>query len=190
MRNQIVTMMLITSSAFAALAATPVEPLPTAYTKDGRLQFPDGYREWVYLTSGLDMTYQRMDMADHSMFDNVFVPPGAYHEFMKTGAWPDGTVLVKESRGAAEKGSINRGGKFQSGEPMDVEVHVKDTHRFAGGWAFFAFGTGHAPVPQIPVAADCYSCHREHGWVDTTFVQFYPTLSSLARQHGTAKAEH
>ncbi len=190
MRKQIIAIMLITSSALAALGATPADPSLTAYTQDGRLKFPDGYREWVYLTSGLDMTYSKMDgMADHSMFDNVFAPPGAYREFMKTGTWPDGTLLVKEARAATEKGSINQGGKFQSGEPMDVEVHVKDTRRFAGGWAFFGFGTGSAPAQQIPVAADCYSCHRNHGWVDTTFVQFYPTLLSVAKQHGTAKAE-
>jgi hypothetical protein len=158
-------------------------------TQDGALKFPDGYREWVFLTSGLDMTYQQMEGMDHSMFDNVFVRPSAYREFMKTGAWPDGTILVKEARGATEKGSINQGGIFQLGEPMDVEVHVKDTHRFAGGWAFFEFGTGRAPVAQIPAAADCYSCHRSHGLVDTTFVQFYPTLLSVAKQHGTAKAK-
>jgi len=191
MKKQIVVMLLITSSALAAPAATPADPSSTEYSQDGRLEFPDGYREWVFLTSGLDMTYQKMaGMAGHSMFDNVFVRPGAYREFMQSGTWPDGTLLVKEARGAAEKGSINRGGKFQSGAPLDVEVHVKDTHRFDGGWAFFDFGTGRAPAPQIPVAADCYSCHRDHGLVDSTFVQFYPTLLSVAKQRGTLKVEH
>ena len=32
---------------------------------------------------------------------------------------------------------------------------------------------------------DCYSCHEQHGAVDTTFVQFYPTLIELAKQKGT-----
>ncbi len=32
---------------------------------------------------------------------------------------------------------------------------------------------------------DCYSCHEQHGAVDTTFVQFYPTLLKLAEQKGT-----
>ena len=32
---------------------------------------------------------------------------------------------------------------------------------------------------------DCYSCHEQHGAVDTTFVQFYPTLINLAQQKGT-----
>ena len=83
-------------------------------------------------------------------------------EFLKTGTWPDGTVLAMEARGATQKGSINQTGKFQNEDLMGVEVHVKDTKRFQGGWAFFAFGSGKQPVAQIPVAADCYACHRDH----------------------------
>lgn len=42
------------------------------YTADGRLMFPANYREWVYLTSGLDMSYSpNPGMTGHSMFDNV-----------------------------------------------------------------------------------------------------------------------
>lgn len=189
MRKQIVAVMLISSCTLAAPAAAPPDPPAPQYTQDGRLKFPDTYREWIYLSSGLDMSYrERGGMAGHSMFDNVFANPAAYREFMKTGTWPDGTLLVMEVRGATVKGSINQSGQFQSGDALGVEVHVKDTKRFGGGWAFFAFG-GSEPAPQIPVAADCYACHRDHGLVDTTFVQFYPTLLSVAKQHGTAKAD-
>ena len=31
----------------------------------------------------------------------------------------------------------------------------------------------------------CYSCHEQHAAVDTTFVQFYPTLLKLAEKKGT-----
>ena len=37
---------------------------------------------------------------------------------------------------------------------------------------------------------DCYSCHEQHGAVDTTFVQFYPTLIKLAEQKGTLRAAY
>src|ERR1700758_1280113 len=105
-----------------------------AYTADGRLKFPASYREWIFLSSGLDMSYRdKVDAAEHSMFDNVFAEPGAYREFVRTGSWPDGTALVLESRGAAGKGSINKHGKFQTGDLQGVEVHVKDTKRFPGG---------------------------------------------------------
>jgi hypothetical protein len=170
--------------AFAQITSSG--PLSSTYTSEGKLKFPEGYREWIFLSSGLDMSYRERGMPGHSMFDNVFADPAAYREFVKTGTWPDGTLLAMEVRGATTKGSINQSGKFQSEETMGVEVHVKDTKRFQGGWAFFAFG-GKEPSTQIPTSADCYSCHRDHGAVDTTFVQFYPTLLSIARQHGTVK---
>jgi Cytochrome P460 len=172
------------SVAAAAEWSTAPDAGP-AYTEDGRLKFPASYREWTFLSSGIDMSYsQRNDMAEHSMFDNVFVEPGAYREFVRTGTWPDGTSLVLESRVAAEKGSINQSGKFQTQQLMGVEVHVKDTKRFQGGWAFFAF-RGAEPAKMIPLGADCYSCHQQHAAVDTTFVQFYPTLLSIATLKGT-----
>jgi Cytochrome P460 len=156
-----------------------------AYTEDGRLKYPEHYREWVYLSSGLDMSYtERSDMAGHSMFDNVFAEPEAYREFVRTGHWPEGTVLALEVRTAAEKGSINKHGRFQTSDLMGFEVHVRDTKRFPGGWAFFNF-RGPEPAKMIPMSEDCYACHRDHAAVDTTFVQFYPTLLPIATQKGT-----
>jgi len=167
------------------VTASPHAP---QYTADGRLQSPANYREWIYLSSGLDMSYrERAGMRDHSMFDNVFVDPEAYRAFVATGSWPDPTVLVMEVRGASSKGSINQTGKFQTSDMMGMEVHVKDTRRFAGGWAFFAFDDG-KPAMQIPQAAECYACHRQHGAVDTTFVQFYPTLLGIA-EHKNSLSE-
>jgi hypothetical protein len=96
------------------------------YTADGKLKFPAHYREWIYLTSGVDMSYSPQAMAmGHSMFDNVFVNPEAYRAFLKTGTWPDKTVMVLEARVAGTKASINKKGQFQTGEIMAREVHRK-----------------------------------------------------------------
>jgi hypothetical protein len=38
---------------------------------------------------------------------------------------------------------------------------------------------------MIPMTANCYACHQQHAAVDTTFVQFYPTLLSIATLKGT-----
>lgn len=43
---------------------------------------------------------------------------------------------------------------------------------------------------MIPVVADCYSCHAAHGAVDTTFVQFYPTLLPIAKSKGTLSSAY
>ena len=154
------------------------------YTADGKLKFPEGYREWVYLASGFDMSYTPGAQAsDRHSFDNVFVNAAAYRAFIQSGRWPDKTVMVLEIRNAESKGSINQRGHFQ-GEAGAVEVHVKDESRFPGKWAFFGF-ENEKPATMIPLKADCYSCHAEHGAVDTTFVQFYPTLSRIAKTKGT-----
>jgi hypothetical protein len=166
-------------SAAAAVRQSSTPTAAPAYTADGQLQLPENYREWVYLTSGFDMSYNpAMDM-DHHMFDNVFVNPEAYRSFLQTGTWPDKTMLVLEVRGAQSKGSINKSGNYQSASLMGLEVHVKDEARFPGKWAFFGFGDSKTAT-MTPLSAECYSCHASHAAVDTTFVQFYPTLLPIA----------
>jgi len=130
-----------------ASIAQPSANMSTApvYTDDGKLVFPANYREWIYLTTGLDMDYSpTVNFADHDMFDNVFVNPDAYKAFQDTGTWPDKTIFVLEGRMAASKGSINKSGHYQTTDIMTRSVHIKDSSRFAatGGWAFFGVGDG------------------------------------------------
>ena len=158
--------------------AHPLAATSPAYTADGRLEFPKSYRTWVYLSSGLDMSYLPDAFRSVSTFGNVFVNPQAHDAFVATGTWPDKTVLVLEVRRAEQNASINRNGRSQGGI-LRTEVHVKDVARFEGGWAFFAFADERA-ASMIPRTANCYSCHQQHGAVDTTFVQFYPTLLAIA----------
>ncbi len=150
-----------------------------SYTKDGDMLPPTNYRQWTYLTSGLGMSYTA-GPNDVVMFDNVFVNPDAYRSFVATGIWPDKTMLVLETREAKSKGSINQQGHFQGTQLMGLEVHVKDETRFPGKWAFFAFDSPEKNGSLIPQGAPCYTCHAAHGAVDTTFMQFYPTLLPIA----------
>jgi len=180
------------SAAVAVSQAVPQpEPFIPTYSKDGDLAPPLQYREWIYLTSGLDMSYNPKAAPksgnDMSMFDNVFVNPEAYRSFVATGTWPDKTVMILETRGAENKGSINKSGHFQSGGIMGVEIHIKDESRFPGKWAFFDVES-ETKATLIPATAPCYSCHAEHAAVDTTFVQFYPTLLPIAQKKGTLSA--
>jgi hypothetical protein len=150
---------------------------------------PADYRQWVFLTSSLDLNYSTAATPDHHMLDNVFVDPASYRAFLKTGTWPDKTVLIKENRMAESAGTLSKSGQFQTGV-MNLEMHVKDTARFPGNWAFFVSGDGRAPGKLMPQTANCYSCHQDHGAVDTTFVQFYPTLFAIAQEKGTISASY
>lgn len=187
------TALIITMLAIS-LAASAGDPVATstgapAYTADGKLMLPADYRQWVYLSSGLGMSYNPKALASPSpMFDNTFVNPESWRAFQKTGTWPDKTVIVLEVRGSSDKGSINQRGHFQSGDVQGMEVHVKDAAK--GGWAFYSFDDAAALAQKIPEDKACYGCHSAHGAVDTTFVQFYPTLLPIARQRGTLSAAY
>ena len=170
---------------YSQTATTPTGP---EYTTDGDFKLPENYRQWVYLTTGFDMSYNPAMSMGHHMFDNVFVNPASYKAFVETGTWPDKTTLVLEVRGAEGKGSINQKGNFQS-DLMGIEVHVKDEAKFPGKWAFFGVDDGKTGK-MFPVGAECYKCHAAHAAVDTTFVQFYPTLLPIAKSKGTLSAAY
>jgi hypothetical protein len=189
LKSLLLGFMVLISGVVLSQNTKPPNPSPE-YTGDAQFKLPERYREWVYLTTGFDMSYNpAMQMGGAHMFDNVFVNPESYKAFVETGTWPDETMLVLEVRGAESKGSINRTGNYQGADVMGLEVHVKDEARFPGKWAFFAFDGGKT-AKMIPLAADCYSCHAAHAAVDTTFVQFYPTLLPIATSKGTLSAPY
>ena len=118
------------------------------------------------------------------MFDNVFVNPESYKSFVETGTWPDKTVLVLE-------------GPHGPGRRLDQPERQLPGHRDHGHrsprqgrsplpreWAFFIFGDDKT-AKIVPTNMECYTCHAQHAAVDTTFVQFYPTLLPIAQSKGT-----
>jgi hypothetical protein len=166
------------------LAATPV----IAQSAQDTMAVPANYREWVFLTSSLDLNYASTATPAHHMLDNVFVNPEAHKIFLRTGAWPDKTIMIKENRMTESAGTLSKAGLFQTGM-MNLEIHIKD-ERFAGKWAFFVSPDGKADGKLMPQSASCYSCHQDHGASDTTFLQFYPTLFDIAKDKGTLGASY
>jgi len=178
------------------------------FTSSGAVVRPTDYREWVYVTSGLGMSYAPEAQAETAaaaaaasgqprpaVFDNVFVNRQSYRAFMQTGRWPEGTMFILELRRGERHVSIDTGGQTQSGV-IGLEAAVKDSRRFAstGGWAYFGLGGGRNPLVESampnPSTASCYACHGEHTAVENTFVQFYPTLFDVAQKMGTVKSTY
>ena len=169
---------------FAAVCATADDM--ARFTKTGELIKPSDYRQWVFLSSGLGMTYgPNAPAADAPRrFDNVFVNPSSYRAFLRSGTWPDGTVLILEVRESESKGSINQHGHFQT-SLVAVEANVKVPNR---GWTFFDFGRMDGQATSAKAIASgnrCEQCHSANGAVDSTFVQFYPELKPVALKFGT-----
>ena len=190
-RPLVVVLSMVLLAASGAKTAAPADAsTDLSYTADGQMKFPEHYREWVYLTSGLGMSYQPQaaGIAMDPMFDNVFVNPAAYKAFLATGTWPDKTVMVLEVRGSETKVSIDQHGRSQ-GEVHGIEVHVRD-ESLPGKWGFFEFDPGQKAAKVVPRPASCYTCHEQHAAVDTTFVQFYPTLVDLAKAKKTLSPEY
>lgn len=163
-----------------------------------RLLFPKDYRNWVYLSSGLDMKYVGEPNLPcqggpcPQMFENVFVRPDAYNTFVKTKTWPAGAVFVLERRCAVQKASIDTSGSTQ-GKLFLIAASQKSS---LNGWNYYLFGTDgpltcDGPDPNFagqskdPVSNSetnppmCWKCHKENGLKDNTFIQFYPTLKPL-----------
>ncbi len=168
---------------------TPVDG--PQYVNNDHLVRPANYREWVFVGSGIGLTYEQG--ASSNTFTNVFVNPAAYRGFMNTGRWPDKSVFVLEFRASATEAAPNTTGRFQT-RLVGLEAEVKDA-RFPDGWAFYNFrlkpeatanADSVAPLAGKDVAS-CVECHTKNTAVERTFVQFYPTLLEVARAKGTVK---
>jgi hypothetical protein len=187
------------AASFALTAGAQQAPADgPRYNGNGALIRPADYREWIFLSSGIGMTYDPpvgsppAGSPSGPGFGNVFVNPSAYRSFMQTGVWPNGTVFILEGRNSSSEGSINKGGRFQT-ELAGIEAEVKDS-RFSDGWAYFNFGGGRGlretaePLSGNALSrGQCVECHTKNGAVERTFVQFYPTLLEVARAKGTLK---
>jgi hypothetical protein len=100
-------------AAVAALSAALAQTGPgnaaqePRFTADGQLVAPRDYRDWVFLSSGLGMTYGPISGAgatpENPRFENVFVNRPAYESFLKTGMWPEHTIFVLEVRSSVTK---------------------------------------------------------------------------------------
>ncbi len=157
------------------------------------LSFPADYRDWVFLSSGLGMTYGATPTSNPAPhFTNVFVDPPAWRAFKESGRWPDGATFILEIRDSASEGSINKGGHYQTA----ISV-IEASRKLDGKWQYFDFGKpdfgkpagSTAAVAPLPEDARCYACHRSNGAVEWTFVQFYPAALEIAKRKGTLRPE-
>jgi len=185
LKNAILIGILVFISA-CTISLVVSEPAPTAdspqYTNGDELVRPQDYREWVFVSSGFRLS-NNASPAEGATFKNVFVNPPDYKQFLTTGNWQDKTVLVEEKRTSSNKGSLNKTSQFQT-ELVGISVKVKDAARFPDKWAYFSFDASAQTAHANPKTA-CWQCHHDQAAVDSTYVQFYPTLKPVAQKFGT-----
>lgn len=139
--------------AFMALALTAADaPAPSP-------DFPDGYRDWRHVSTGL----VGPDSPAHAVnggFHHIYANPLALQGY-RDGKFPDGAVLVYDLIEAVDRG----GGVTAQGARRHVDVMVKDSRRFAAtdGWGYAEFPAGErTPRPGIAASQDkiCHACHQ------------------------------
>jgi hypothetical protein len=158
------------------------------FTADGRLQIPKGFRRWVFVGAPLTPNGLNGGQAGFPEFHNVYIQAQNVEAYMKTGQFPEGTVIVKELTRllnptfADGSRSEPSGRGFFNGAFNGIDLTVKDSKRFAktNGWGFFSFG--HHPEPYEATSeeksvSECAGCHIQNvAKTDMTWVQFYPLL--------------
>jgi hypothetical protein len=157
----------------------------------GELKRPTGYETWVFVGSNLgleysdDVTKERPSekaapkKAKAGNFHNVYINPEAYTHYVKTGKFPEKTVLILDVFKAEERERRNivSEGLFP-GAQVGMAAAVKNSARPDGSktdWAYYDFGMEAKSAKAFADKA-CYECHVEHADDDNVWVQFYPTL--------------
>ncbi len=155
-----------------------------AFTQDGKLKKPEGYRHWVYVGTPITPNELNGGEAPFPDFHAVYIDPESYAHYEKTGEFRDGTVMIKELVGIGTKQATSGTGYFM-GDFLGLEASVKDSKRFKdepGHWAFFTFGHHYPLKAEAPKqnAASCNACHQASAAKDYVFSQFYPVLRAAA----------
>jgi Cytochrome P460 len=66
------------------------------YTKPGELILPKNFNEWIFVGSPLTPNGLNSGKANFPEFHNIYIEPGSYAIYKKTGEFPEGTIFFKE----------------------------------------------------------------------------------------------
>ncbi|MFT5675306.1 MAG: hypothetical protein ACI808_001237 [Paraglaciecola sp.] len=150
--------------------------------KNGVLERPTGYREWIYVGTPVtpnDMNDGKAAFPEHH---NVYIDPKSWKHWKKTGEFRDGTILMKELVNVGSKSAVSGNGYFQ-GDFIGLEATIKSKKHFPnepGNWAYFSFSTPDhkmlTPTAKAFPATACNACHAAAAADDFVFTQYYPVL--------------
>jgi hypothetical protein len=156
------------------------------YTDSGDLILPKNFNEWVYVGSPITPNGLNNGKAGFPEYHNVYIEPGSYEIYKKTGKFPEGTIFFKELQlvlpGQHPDGSRDEpsGRGYFPGKLNGADVTVKDSKRFAetGGWGYFNFNHSEpkAPTAKVKAKTECAYCHIASAKKDDVWTQFYPLL--------------
>jgi hypothetical protein len=205
MSRRILTIAAALATCTVGAAAFAQSPAPSAdgtlakprylpeYTSSGELVLPKDYRNWVYVGSPLTPNALNDGKANFPEFHNVYIEPGSFAIYKKTGVFPEGTIFYKELQLTLKPEENPDGSRTEPsgrgyfpGALNGADVTVKDSKRFAAsdGWGYFNF---HHYEPKAPTATvrpkgECAYCHIASAKRDDVWTQFYRILDEVPPQ--------
>jgi len=160
------------------------------YTKEGDLILPKNWRSWVYVGSPLTPDGLNDNKEGFPEYHNVYIEPGSYEIFKKTGEFPEGTIMFKELQRVLgppdfPDGSLSQpsGRGYFPGAFNGADVTVKDSKRYAqtgSNWGYYNFNHHEpkAPTAKLRPKSECSFCHLAGAKKDETWTQFYRLLDN------------
>jgi hypothetical protein len=150
--------------------------------KEGQLERPTGYREWVYVGTPVTPNDLNDGKAAFPEHHNVYIDPDSWAHWKVTGGFREGTILMKELVSVGSKVAVSGNGYFQ-GDFIGLEATIKSEKHFPdepGNWAYFSFTMPDhkalTPTATAFPAESCNSCHAAAAADDFVFTQYYPVL--------------
>ena len=193
----VATILTLGAIATVVLAQRPDTNTATAtrrylpeYTKEGDLILPKNWRSWVYVGSPLTPDGLNDNKEGFPEYHNVYIEPGSYEIFKKTGEFPEGTIMFKELQRVLgppdfPDGSLSQpsGRGYFPGAFNGADVTVKDSKRYAqtgSNWGYYNFNHHEpkAPTAKLRPKSECSFCHLAGAKKDETWTQFYRLLDN------------
>ena len=202
----IASAVIVTILLALSLSNSNAQPQPRylpEYTASGELKLPPNeiWREWVFVGDPLTPialnggkacpefppSSSSLPCTGFPEYHNVYIEPGSYAIYKKTGVFPEGTIFFKELQltlPPAENADGSRteasGRGYFPGAFNGADVTVKDSKRFADteGWGYFNFHHSEpkAPTAKVKAKEECAFCHIAGAKKDEVWTQFYRLL--------------
>jgi hypothetical protein len=148
--------------ALLAICSSFAIPQRLATVDAHDIAYPEGYRRWVHVRTGLSRTSGAVTGMHH-----IYANDAALKGYL-TGTFPQGSVIVFDLIGLPTADGV-----MNVGARTVVDVMQKDSTRFAatGGWGYDEFrgDTRERTGTSLGTCAKCHSTRSDHDYVFSAF---------------------
>lgn len=158
---------MVSRRSIKAIAATGLLLLLGASGRSALVDYPDGYRRWTHIKSGVNGAAYGPYEGMYHIYGNAKALQG-----YRSGRFPDGAMLVFDLHRVRTQDNVT-----QAAQRKFIDVMQKDARRFqsTNGWGYEEFAGGDRNARVIPpdtVMKRCHSCHTAKQSADYVITQF------------------